>query len=340
MKKVLAIVLACILLLSVFPIAVNAATKPVPGYYVVGTMNNWTIDKDYLMSPSNFDNHYELLQVSLQAGDELKIVYSDDGIRRTTWYPTGVENNYIVEETSLYYNIELAPDYDGEGDYWYADCIKAMPCTPPTDVPDPTEPEPRNLTKELWESGADLTAEDIEEAANIQHNSRTYFYADKIKLWNSYRFNCTPAYVVDYDVEGYGYYAMVVLEEYFGDYLLWSSSSYEPSIFADDQLYTFTKAYKAGVLTEEMLAELAEAEYKGRSYGGKCGLLTRNIKGDADGSGDVDIIDATVIQRADARIIGDGDFYKPLGDVDGDGNANVIDATLIQRHNVGLYSFE
>ena len=344
MKKVLSLLLSAVLLLSCFTVtavSANAATKPVPGYYVVGTMNNWTLDKDYLMQPSYFDNHYELLQTPLKVGEELKIVFSEDGIGKTKWYPEGVDNNFIVTESNDYYNIELAPDYDGVGDFWYADCIRAMPCPPPIEDPNPTEPEPVNHTRELWERGAVLTAEDIEEAANEQYNSRIYFFADEIHLYNTYRFNCTPAYIVDFGVDGYGLYCEVITEAYFGDYLFYSTSSYEPSIFADNKLYRLTDAYEAGILTQEMLAELVEADYKGGgdySPPGSCRIITRNIKGDADGNGECDIIDATVIQRYNASIISAYDFYKPLGDVDGDSDVTVIDATLIQRKEAGMYT--
>ena len=340
MKRVISIMLAAIVLLSgfvVLSVSANAAAKPIPGYYVVGTMNNWTLDKNYLMEKSYFDNHYELLQISLNAGDELKIVYSDDGIRKTKWYPEGVDNNYIVTQTCEYYNIEVAPDYDGEGDFWYAGCIRAMTCPPPNEEPEPTAPQPINHTKELWDREAVLTPEDIEEAVNALFNSQNYITYDKINIKNSYRFNCTPAYVVDYDVEGYDIYLCVVTEQLFGDYLFYSPSSYEPAIFADDRLYSFTKAYQEGVLTDEMLRELIESDYK---CGNRCRIITRNIKGDADGDGWIDVVDATVIQRYDADIITDADFYKPLGDVDGDRDVCVLDATLIQRYDVGLYEIK
>ncbi|MBQ3284922.1 MAG: dockerin type I repeat-containing protein [Ruminococcus sp.] len=339
MKKVLSLLFSAIVLLSCFAlstVSASAAEKPVPGYYVVGTMNGWTISKSYLMESANFDNHYVLYQTALKAGDELKIVYSEDGSKASTWYPAGVDNNYVVTESNEYYNIEVAPDYDGAGDGWYEGCIKAQPCPPPIGEPEPTEP--RNHTKELWEKGAALTAEDIEEAANEQYQSREYFYADKITIHNSYRFNCTPAYIVDFNVEGYGVYLTVIAEEKLGDYLFYSTSSYEPSIFVDDKLYTLTKAYKAGVLTDEMLAELVETDYMGGDPWNHCRIITRNIKGDADGNGECDIIDATVIQRYNASIISAYDFYKPLGDVDGDSDVTVIDATLIQRSEAGMYT--
>ena len=58
-----------------------------------------------------------------------------------------------------------------------------------------------------------------------------------------------------------------------------------------------------------------------------------NILGDADGSGEVDAVDATVIQR---YVLG---FELPhplnvlmLGDIDGDGELTIVDATFIQRY--------
>ena len=201
------------------------------------------------------------------------------------------------------------------------------------------EPMTDGRIYELWEKGELPTAEDIAEAVNSRgfehHNPIS---ADQITVTNAYRFNCTPAYVVDYEIEGMGYYLCVEWEQYyFGKYLLYLSSSYEPSIFVNDTLYRFSEAYQSGILTEEMLAELVKAEYKGGNYGGKCRLITRNIKGDADGSGEVDIIDATCIQRYDTEIIGADRLYKPLGDVDGDGEATITDATCIQRYELGLY---
>ena len=330
MKKVFAFILACVLLLSAFPVAVNAATKPVPGYYVVGTMNDWSINKDYLMTPI-LEGHYGLNQTKLTAADELKVVYSADGLNIDRWYPDGVDNNYIPQVESRYANIDFAPNGDGVGEQWHYGYIRAYPCEPPVIGDDPTEPEHKDPVKELWESGAPLTAEAIEEAANHLYKSSTYFYAEDITVRDSYRFENEPAYAVNFEVDGFGYLA-VMLEERIGDYLLYTSLP-EPYIFADNMLYTLKEAYEAGVLTDAMLSELADANYTG---GNRYGILTEYIVGDADGSGEVSIIDATYIQRYDVRIIGDMDFYKPLGDVDGDSHVNVLDATKIQRYTVGL----
>ena len=56
------------------------------------------------------------------------------------------------------------------------------------------------------------------------------------------------------------------------------------------------------------------------------------LLGDADGDGEVGIIDATLIQRVNAQISvkTDPDILNH-GDVDGDGELDVVDATMIQR---------
>lgn len=64
------------------------------------------------------------------------------------------------------------------------------------------------------------------------------------------------------------------------------------------------------------------------------------LLGDANGDGEVDIVDVTIIQRFDADIklpaSVDVDKMMILGDVNKDGDVNVLDATILQRWLVGL----
>ena len=202
----------------------------------------------------------------------------------------------------------------------------------------PDDPEP-NPTEALWQTGADPTPEDIVFAVNNRYSDiRSDVSADAITVRNSYRFKCMPAYIVDYRIEGCNCYADAVWEEYtLGDYLLYSSCAYEPKLWIDNKLFELSAAYRANILSDEMLQELVEANYQGGINEIKCRLVTRFIKGDADGDGEVSIIDATVIQRHEANIA-NGAFYKPLADVDGDSEVNIIDATLIQRSEAGMYT--
>ena len=74
-----------------------------------------------------------------------------------------------------------------------------------------------------------------------------------------------------------------------------------------------------GVLSGEAWAQFRVAE----------GLPA--ILGDADGDGEVTILDATVIQRHLADIPIPFEFNEAVADVDGENGVTIIDATTIQR---------
>ena len=56
-----------------------------------------------------------------------------------------------------------------------------------------------------------------------------------------------------------------------------------------------------------------------------------SLIGDADGDGDVTILDATRIQRWLADLVGDNMINKANADADRDGEVTILDATRIQR---------
>ena len=60
------------------------------------------------------------------------------------------------------------------------------------------------------------------------------------------------------------------------------------------------------------------------------------LYGDADGDGEVTILDVTYIQRSMAGVPMSKTINELNADVDGDGDISIIDATLIQRFMVGL----
>ena len=60
------------------------------------------------------------------------------------------------------------------------------------------------------------------------------------------------------------------------------------------------------------------------------------ILGDADGDGEVTILDATWIQRVLVGIGAPADFNEAAADVDGDGEMTILDVTYIQRYLVGV----
>lgn len=60
------------------------------------------------------------------------------------------------------------------------------------------------------------------------------------------------------------------------------------------------------------------------------------LLGDADGDGEVTILDATWIQRVLVGIGAPADFNESAADVDGDGEMTILDVTYIQRYLVGV----
>ena len=90
------------------------------GFYLVGTMNDWTPAAEYHFV-GNPDNNAEfMLNVTLGLNDELKVVNVLDN-EITAWYPGG--GNYIVDaahagEKTVYFR----PDFQG-GEGWFEACI-------------------------------------------------------------------------------------------------------------------------------------------------------------------------------------------------------------------------
>ena len=63
-------------------------------------------------------------------------------------------------------------------------------------------------------------------------------------------------------------------------------------------------------------------------------IVLRQILGDANGDGEVDSVDATVVQRAATRIqVPYSEEQLMCADIDGDGSLTIVDATFIQRYD-------
>ncbi len=195
------------------------------------------------------------------------------------------------------------------------------------------------IVKDMDTYGSYSTPTAITEMIAPAVNERYYdprhpITARDIDLRDHYQFRDSDAYAVHFYVRNLGYID-VMIEERIGDWLL-ECSHPEPFLFVNDHLYGFKEAYEAGLMTDDMLEELAGSSFKGDYV---LPLLTRYIKGDANGDGACTIIDATCVQRHEAGVAVNS-FFKPLADVDGDSEANIIDATLIQRSEIGLYTIE
>ena len=60
------------------------------------------------------------------------------------------------------------------------------------------------------------------------------------------------------------------------------------------------------------------------------------MRGDADGDGDITIVDVTFIQRYDLGIPLGNSINERNADADLDGSVTIVDATMIQRHLLGI----
>ena len=95
------------------------------GYYLVGSMNEWTPAAEGLFG-QNPDNDTEFqLTTNLAENAEFKVVYvENDAI--VTWFPNE-GGNYVVDQnhkgiTTIYFR----PNYNGE-EGWHAGCIFVVP---------------------------------------------------------------------------------------------------------------------------------------------------------------------------------------------------------------------
>ena len=64
--------------------------------------------------------------------------------------------------------------------------------------------------------------------------------------------------------------------------------------------------------------------------------MTKLLVGDVNFDGEINIVDATMIQRIAAEIITPTEAQKIAGDVDGNGIVTITDATMVQRYAASL----
>ena len=131
-KRLLASLLALLMLFSLLPAAalaeepeeIAAETEqpeavPSPdetqydglvGWFLVGSMNNWTPNEDYRFTWNNGDPLQFIIQCVLSAGDEFKgVLVESDGT--TTWFPDP-GNNYVVSADQAGYKAVYFRPYD------------------------------------------------------------------------------------------------------------------------------------------------------------------------------------------------------------------------------------
>ncbi len=85
------------------------------GYYIVGTMNDWTLGDEYKMTKNDAQtgyNEYMFEQLILTSTDEFKVCYSADGVIKGDHFPT---SNITDKEGP--YNVYFCPEGERGGDW-------------------------------------------------------------------------------------------------------------------------------------------------------------------------------------------------------------------------------
>ena len=127
-------------------------TEPAPegAYYILGTMNNWSIDEDYMLTANEAaEGEYMFTGLNLTTSDQFKIGYSENGAEPKVWYPDGYNNNYGQNgeiKADGTYDVYFRPDGQG-GEDWFYNCIyvtaaEEQPTDEPGTTAEPTEPAP------------------------------------------------------------------------------------------------------------------------------------------------------------------------------------------------------
>lgn len=146
MKKVIAVILTLALLAAICAVQTGALTEEEAnaGYYLVGSMNNWSVSSAYHFSLNPADaGEYMIAGCALTTADEFKVIYSHDGKTIDEYFPMGFDNNCTLGKMGIDANsvvdIFFRPDMDGADD-WYFGCIYLeLKSVKPTENTDPTE---------------------------------------------------------------------------------------------------------------------------------------------------------------------------------------------------------
>ncbi|MBQ9338824.1 MAG: hypothetical protein IJS13_00660 [Paludibacteraceae bacterium] len=103
-----------------FYIEANGSVEPTltNGYYLLGSMNEWTPAAAYLFAVNEDNSEEYKLEMTLAEGDRFKVAYVENDIAKT-WYPEGTDNDYVVDATHTgAKTVYFRPDAQG-GEDWY-----------------------------------------------------------------------------------------------------------------------------------------------------------------------------------------------------------------------------
>ena len=166
-RKLISLVLVVAMVLSMAVVGIVSASAAEGTYYLMGSMNSWTIDDAYAFT-ENGDNpgEYMLMGVTLSSSDTFKVKV-DNGNKDTGWYPDGMGNDGTVDADgtyNIYFNPNGNPEWTANSGYCYLELVGDQdptdPPADPTDPPaDPTDPpaDPTDAPADPTDAPADPT---------------------------------------------------------------------------------------------------------------------------------------------------------------------------------------
>ena len=295
----------------------DGTAKHEAGYYVVGTMTEWKIDDNYLLTKNTEaeGDEFMLNGVALTSNDAIKVVKYEPG--NWTWYPDGEGNDYEITADGTY-DIYFRPNADG-GDDWYEHVILAVNVTEYTITwknDDGTVIDTTTVAYGDTPTHADATKEATEQYTY----TFTGWTPEVVAVTGDAEYTATFDSVVnEYTITWKNDDGTVIdtTTVAYGDTPTHADATKDAT---EQYTYTFTG------WTPEVEAVTGDAEYTATFE-----AVKKTLIGDADGDGQVTIVDATWIQRYLVSFTLDF-FDEVAADVDGDGEVSILDATWIQRY--------
>ncbi len=127
---------------------------------------------------------------------------------------------------------------------------------------------------------------------------------------------------LSYASSGSHFHSMIFLEHTSGGIRVldcnWSTGAYGNCI-VQERIMSYSSKYTAAVSRSTSYKEEEEFLY-----------------GDADGNGKVNVVDANLVRRYSAELVGEDEILLEVCDVDGNGKVNVVDANFIRRYAAEL----
>lgn len=359
MKKMLTLILAFAVLLSIIPfstLAVSAQTLTDEGYYLIGDMNDWKIDKDYKFQEYGSSSYRGIMFYGkdIQGDETFQIVYSADGKAVS-------DNHSVYPEKDRSYN-ENREVFQYGAFKWYV--LYFYPNGSAYDDGDYVDGylfvrllEPSEDSTEAPTQAGDLYRERLKESYNLaEYDASVGFYTNHLMYYKELYYHRDENNDIDWalincycNVSSPIEYTNVV-----GNRVLHPGTQYYPfdtcyGIYdvKNDKFVDATN--KAAYQYDNFVSAFDEIVSSGK------GLSMADIDnrgkgrplGDIDNDNELTVVDVTLIQRCEAQMMEypstdefmityDFNTIHYYSDFNRDGERDILDATCIQRYLVGI----